>query len=158
MRKKLDRLRFYLFEFCKKLAEREDSQDELARQAKELAEEEEIDYKAALFRLAERKPWLVEDFSLGPFGDPDVFLDSHAEQIRGQIKWRRNQELTRVEALARARASFPAIAALSDLIHSDWALFKKACAKVGRLHPDYARQRVEELVLEEAERLREGES
>ena len=135
--KKLERFRFHLFEFCRKLAEKEG-----------------IDYKAALFRLAEQKPWLVEDFSLGPFGDPDVFLDSYAESLRGQAKYR-NQELTRVEALTRAREAFPAIAVLSDLIHADWALFKRACAKVGALDPDYARERVEELILAEAERLRE---
>ena len=152
--KKLQRFKFYLFEFCRKLAEREACRDELAHQAKKLAEREGIDYKAALFRLAEGKPWLIEDFSLGPFGDPDVFLDSYAERFRGQAK-HQGQELTRAEALARAREKFSTIAALSDLIHADWELFKRACIRVGHLDPDYARERVEELILAEAERLRE---
>lgn len=155
--KKLERFRFHLFEFCHKLAEREACGDELAHQAKELAEKEGLSYKAALFRLAEEKPWLIEGFSLGPFGDPDVFLDTYAERLCGQAKYR-NRELTRVEALARARETFPAIAGLSDLIHADWELFKRACTMVGHLDPDYARERVEELILEEAERLREGAS
>ena len=158
--KKLKRFKFHLFEFCHKLAEREACRDELAHQAKELAEREGIDYKAALFRLAEARPWLLEDlpFSLGAFADPRVYLDSWAESFRAQVKSRAGREIPYAEALSRARERFPTIAALSDLIHSDWDLFKRACIRVGHLDPDYARQRVEELILEEARRLREGES
>ena len=155
--KKLQRFKFYLFEFCRKLAEREACRDELAHQAKKLAEREGIDYKVALLRLAEERPWLVEDLplSLGAFADPRVYLDSWAESFRAQVKSRAGREIPYAEALSRARERFPTIAALSDLIHSDWDLFKRACIRVGHLDPDYARERVEELILAEAERLRE---
>lgn len=153
---KLSKFRFFLFEFCQKLAEREAASEELAERARELSEREGLDYKVALFRLAEERPWLISEPSMGPFGDPNEFLATAAERIRGQNR-RYGRDISEADALAKARERFPQIAILSDLIHANWELFQAACAAVGKLHPDFARPRVEELILREAERLREGE-
>jgi len=151
---KMEDFKFWLFEFCRRLAEEAANRDELDRKARELAEREELTYRTALVQLVERgevPEYLVFGPSLSPKGNPDFYLDRQMQTAiaRGWVG-------SEAEALTWVVSTFPQIAQLAEIKHRDYHGFREACRKVGGMDPDFARERVVELILAEYRRLKGG--
>ena len=145
----MEKLKFWLWEFCRELSERRERGEELVNAALRLVERENLAFKAALLRVADERPELARDPAFSPLGDPLNYLDEWAERYSKRFK------TTYEEAFQLAIERFPQLHALAELMRSDWGRFLQAAEAVGRMAPDFARDRAVELILEEARRLAE---
>lgn len=115
-----------LCRFCWDVEGNERRENRLLEETESRMAEDDSDCKTALLDVAAERPILVEEPCL-KINPGDILVDL-AEQEGGDL----------VEALNKARAQNPELAALSDAFEANRDLFVAACRRAGMLGGDIA--------------------